>query len=48
MKRGIFLAALPILVWLSIAVAQVLIDPYVRKDGTYVAGHYPSNSNANP
>lgn len=43
MKRGIFLAILPMLVWLSIAVAQVLIEPYLLQDGTHIAIHYPSN-----
>jgi hypothetical protein len=44
MKRGIFLAVLPMLAWLSIAVAMVLIDPDVRKDEAYVDNHYRSSS----
>lgn len=44
MKRGIFLAALPMLAWLSIAVAMVLFDPDVRKDEAYVDNHYRSSS----
>jgi hypothetical protein len=44
MKRGIFLAVLPMLAWLSIAVAMVLIDPDVRNKGAaYVDNHYRSS-----
>jgi hypothetical protein len=42
MKRGIFLAVLPMLAWLSIAVAMVLIDPDVRKEEVYVDNPYRS------
>ena len=47
MKRGIFLAILPMLAWLSIAVVQVLIDPYVRQDETYVDRQYRDSAHAN-
>ncbi len=47
MKRGIFLAVLPMLAWLSIAVVQVLIDPYVRQDETYVDRQYRDSAHAN-
>ena len=47
MKRGIFLAVLPMLAWLSIAVAMLLIDPDVRKDEAYVDNHYRSSPDGN-
>jgi len=47
MKRGIFLAVLPMLAWLSIAVAMVLIDPDVREDEAYVDNHYRSSPDGN-
>lgn len=34
--------------WLGVAQAQVLVDPYLRRDGTYVGGHYLSNPDKNP
>jgi hypothetical protein len=37
-----------ILGWLSVAQAQVWVDPYNRKDGTQVQGHYRSNPDGNP
>ena len=44
MKRGIFLAILPLLAWLSIAVAMVLIDPDVRTDEAYVDNPHRSST----
>ena len=37
-----------ILGWLSVAQAQVWVDPYTRKDETQVQGHYRSNPDGNP
>ena len=32
----------------STAFADVYVQPYYRKDGTYVSGHYRSSPNSNP
>lgn len=48
MKKIAFLAVVFVLGWLAVASAQVWVDPYVRKDGTYVGGHYRSNPDGNP
>ena len=37
-----------ILGWLSVAQAQVWVDPYTRKMGPKVQGHYRSNPDGNP
>jgi len=37
-----------ILGWLSVAQAQVWVDPYNRQDGTQVQRHYRSNPDGNP
>jgi hypothetical protein len=34
--------------WLAVAQAQVLVDPYIRSDGTSVGGDYRSNPDGNP
>ena len=47
MKRGIFLAVLPMLAWLSIAVTMVLINPDVREDEAYVDNYYRSSPGGN-
>lgn len=47
MKRGIFLAVLPMLAWLSIAVTMVLINPDVREDEAYVDNYYRSSHGGN-
>jgi hypothetical protein len=48
MQKTIFLTVALVLGWLSLAHAQVWGDPSVRKDGTYVGGHYRSNPDGNP
>jgi hypothetical protein len=48
MKKIILLAAVFVLGWLGVAQAQVWVDPYTRRDGTYVGGHYRSNPDGNP
>jgi opacity protein-like surface antigen len=47
-KKIILLAAVFVMGWLAVAQAQVWVDPYTRKDGTYVSGHYRSNPDGNP
>lgn len=34
--------------WLSIAQAQVWVDPYMRRDGTQVQGHWRSSPDSSP
>jgi hypothetical protein len=41
------LAVALILGWVTVGQAQVWVEPYMRKDGTYVAGRYRSNPNGN-
>jgi|RhiMetdeSRZDD1v2_1073273.scaffolds.fasta_scaffold291412_3 hypothetical protein len=48
MKKIAFLAIALIFGWLTVAQAQVWVDPYTRKDGTQVQGHYRSNPDGNP
>jgi hypothetical protein len=48
MKKITFLAVALVVGWLGVAQAQVLVDPYLRRDGTYVDGHYRSNPDGNP
>lgn len=48
MKRVIYLIAALSLLWASIAGAQVWVRPHIRKDGTYVPGHYRSRPDASP
>jgi len=38
-----FLAVALVHSWLAMAQAQVWVDPYTRKDGLYLGGHYQSN-----
>lgn len=47
MKRGIFLAVLPMLAWVAISVVQVLIGGDMRKDGAYVDNHYRISPDGN-
>ncbi len=47
MKKGGLLLFL-MLTWLIESVAQVYVDGYYRKDGTYVQPHYRSNPDGNP
>ncbi|MGE5305336.1 MAG: hypothetical protein ACM3TN_18660 [Alphaproteobacteria bacterium] len=48
MKKTIFLTGAFVLGWLSVAMAQVWVNPHTRKDGTQVQGHYQSNPDGNP
>ena len=48
MKKLPLLVIALIFGWLSIAQAQVWVDPYTRRDGTQVQGHYRSNPDGNP
>ena len=48
MKKITFLAVAFVFGWLAMAQAQVWVDPYTRKDGTYVGGHYRSSPDRNP
>jgi hypothetical protein len=47
-KKSLFLAAVLILGWFSIAMTRVWVNPYTREDGTHVEGHYRSNPDGNP
>jgi hypothetical protein len=47
-EKSCVVAVAIVLGWLGIAQAQVSVDPYVRKDGTYVGGHYRSSPDGNP
>jgi hypothetical protein len=44
MKKISMLAVVFVLGWLAVAQAQVWVDPYMKKDGTYVDGHYPDGN----
>jgi hypothetical protein len=48
MKKITLLAVVFVLGWLGVAQAQVWVDPYTRRDGTYIGGHYRSNPDGNP
>jgi hypothetical protein len=48
MKKLPLLVIALIFGWLSVAQAQVWVDPYTRKDGTQVQGQYRSNPDGNP
>ena len=48
MKKITLLAVALAVGWLGVAQAQVLVDPYLRRDGTYVDGLYRSNPDGNP
>src|SRR5438128_12288524 len=48
MKKTLFLTIAFVLGWLTLAMAQVWVNPYTRKDGTQVQGHYGSNPAGNP
>ncbi len=47
MKKTIFLAGALVVGWLSVAAAEVWVDPSTRKEGTHVQGHYRSNPDGN-
>ena len=47
MKKFLLAAAL-VFGWLSVAQAQTWVNPYTRKDGTHVDGHYRSSPDGNP
>ena len=48
MRKTLLLTIVLVLGWLSLAMAQVWVNPYTRKDGTHVEGHYRSNPDGNP
>jgi hypothetical protein len=48
MKKITLLPVALVMSWLGVAQAQVLVDPYLRRAGTYVDGHYRSNPDGNP
>jgi hypothetical protein len=48
MIKSCFLALAILLGWLAIAQAQVWVNPYARRDGTQVQGHWRSNPDGNP
>jgi hypothetical protein len=48
MKTLTLLALALVMAWLGVAQAQVLVDPYLRRDGMYVDGHYRSNTDGTP
>ena len=48
MKKLTLLALAIVMAWLGVAHPQVLVDPYLRKDGVYVDGQYRSNTEGNP
>jgi hypothetical protein len=48
MKKLVFLTVVLVLGWLTVAHAQVWVNPYTRKDGTQLQGHYRSNPDGNP
>src|SRR5437867_12894865 len=48
MKKTLFLTIAFVLGWLTLAMAQVWVNPYTRKDGTQAQGHYGSNPDGNP
>ena len=48
MKKITLLAVALVLAWLAMAQAQVWVDPYMKKDGTYVDGHYRRDPDGNP
>jgi hypothetical protein len=47
MKKITVLVVALVLGWFGVAQPQVWTDPYTRSDGTYVGGHYRSNSDGN-
>jgi hypothetical protein len=48
MKKLVFLTVAFVLGWLAVVHAQVWVNPYTRKDGTEVQGHYRSSPDGNP
>ena len=48
MRKITLLTIALICCWLSVAQAQVSVDPYAQKDGTHVGGHSKSNPDGNP
>lgn len=48
MKKLTLLALAIVMAWRGVAHPQVLVDPYLRKDGVYVDGQYRSNTEGNP
>ena len=47
-KKICILTVAIVFTWLTVASAQVWVDPYTRKDGTYVGGPYRSRPYGNP
>lgn len=43
--KNFFISAIVFLFCISVTFAQTWIDGYYKKDGTYVPGHFKSNSN---
>ena len=48
MKKTCVIGVGVLLSWVAVAQAQVSVEPYTRKDGTYIDGHYRSNPDGNP
>ena len=48
MKKLVVLTLAILLGWVMVASAQVWVNPYTRKDGTQVQGHYRSSPDGNP
>lgn len=48
MKKTIFISILLVLFAASSVCAQVWVDPYNRRDGSYVPGHYRSQQDNTP
>lgn len=48
MIKAVLFAVTLLFGWVNFAHAQTWVNPYVRKDGTYVGGHYRSNPDGNP
>ena len=48
MKKLVVLTLAILLGWVMTAGAQVWVNPYTRKDGTQVQGHYRSSPDGNP
>jgi hypothetical protein len=48
MRKITLLTIALIFCWLTVAQAQVWVDPYTPKDGTYVGGNYRINPDGNP
>ena len=48
MKKTLFLTIAFVLGWLTLAMAQLWVNPQTRKDGTQVQGHYGTDPDGNP